>query len=137
MANGRIAVHVPGHPAANNRGYVLRSRYIVEQSLGRYLTSGELIHHRNGNKTDDRLVNLELTSRGQHTKDHWSEDPDVFKIRKLDYALIAQLESEGLGHKRISKATGYHLSSVKHAVRVVRKNKNKGGRVSASTGSGS
>ncbi|MHA2219458.1 MAG: hypothetical protein ACXACY_26410 [Candidatus Hodarchaeales archaeon] len=37
VAKGRIAVYVPDHPAANNRGYILKSRYVLEQSLGRQL----------------------------------------------------------------------------------------------------
>lgn len=37
-----------------------RCRAVMEQKLGRKLIPSETVHHRNGNKTDDRPSNLEL-----------------------------------------------------------------------------
>lgn len=48
------------HPAANKRGYVLRSHLVWELTTGHMVLPPEVIHHRNGNKQDDRFVNLEL-----------------------------------------------------------------------------
>lgn len=115
---GRVAVHVPGHPAANNRGYILRSRYRIEQKLGRYLGSDELVHHRNGDEQDDRLSNLKLKTRAGHTKEHCRRGEVGFQ-RKLDYDWIRELRLQGLGYKRISKATGYPRNSVADACRIM------------------
>jgi hypothetical protein len=39
---------------------VLEHRYVIEQYLGRPLIKGETVHHRSGDKTDNRLENLQL-----------------------------------------------------------------------------
>jgi len=46
------------------------ARVIMEKHLGRTLTSNEAVHHINGNTLDDRLENLQVVSRSDHTKIH-------------------------------------------------------------------
>lgn len=48
-ANGRIREHV----------------YVMSEHLGRPLFKGETVHHKNGDRLDNRIENLELWSRAQ------------------------------------------------------------------------
>ncbi len=70
---GYILKSVPNHPAGktNYGHYVPLHRLIMEKHLGRYLTAKEVVHHKNGDRTDNRLDNLQLfATNGLHTAHH-------------------------------------------------------------------
>lgn len=64
---GYILEAAPGHPNADSRGYVRAHRRQMERHLGRYLTPTEVVHHRDSNKQNNAIENLELfANNGLH-----------------------------------------------------------------------
>lgn len=61
-----------GHPSAH-RHAVREHVLVVERAIGRYLAPNEVVHHRNGVKSDNRLENLELTTIAEHAAHHGRE----------------------------------------------------------------
>src|SRR5262249_347431 len=45
---------------ANDHGWMLTHRYVMQQKLGRPLVDNENVHHINGRRDDNRPENLEL-----------------------------------------------------------------------------
>lgn len=74
--NGFEGELIPGKPSSGwlENGYryvcingqkIREHRYVMEQHLGRSLLKDETVHHKNGNRADNRLENLELWSSRQ------------------------------------------------------------------------
>jgi hypothetical protein len=68
---GYILILQPDHPRANSRGYVGEQIIIMEKYIGRFLMKGELVHHINGDRTNNDIRNLRLfCSNEEHMQYH-------------------------------------------------------------------
>lgn len=58
--DGYLYIFVPNHPNRLRNDYLAEHRVIVEKIIGRYLNKGEIVHHINGIRNDNRPENLYL-----------------------------------------------------------------------------
>ena len=61
---------VYNHPNSTKHGYVLEHWIVVENHLGRILDKDEVVHHKNENKLDNRIKNLEVLTKSSHASEH-------------------------------------------------------------------
>lgn len=60
-SRGYVVVFKKGHPnCRNGQGSIYQHVLIMSEYLGRPLRKGEIIHHKNGIRDDNRIENLEL-----------------------------------------------------------------------------
>lgn len=64
--HGYIRVRVYDHPYAASDGYIPLHRKLVEDRLGRYLKPDEIVHHIDGDKSNNELSNLMVLSPSDH-----------------------------------------------------------------------
>lgn len=60
--NGYKLIKMHGHPNSQANGWIMEHVYVMSEHLGRPLIKGENVHHRNGDRLDNRIENLELWS---------------------------------------------------------------------------
>ena len=72
--DGYVLVKSPGHPYVNNSGYVREHRLVMGKTLGRHILPKEVVHHKDGNRSNNDPSNLELyRSNGDHLREHMEE----------------------------------------------------------------
>lgn len=83
-SDGYVAIRVIKNGKAT---YPLEHDVLMEQHLGRKLTVDENVHHKNHDRSDNRLENLELVTRADHIREHHpcQRDPTKWVVVSCDF----------------------------------------------------
>lgn len=107
-----MRIHKSGYWVKRHKG---RKQYwhriLMSQHLGRELRPDEVVHHRNGNKLDNRIENLEITTFRTHSLEHAGNTETHKKCCMCKQmlprdAFYAEGRYDKYGNKRDSMRTG-------------------------------
>lgn len=72
-AKGYIYVPSPEHPSKDHHGCVMEHRLVMEKYLGRLLERKEVVHHLDGNCSNNKIENLMLFENNtEHMRYHYA-----------------------------------------------------------------
>lgn len=131
ICGGYVWAKCHQHPNAFKDGYILEHRLVVENHIGRLLKENEIVHHIDGDKTNNNIPNLKILTREEHARLHYQERekegkglytfPKTVAIGKNtkdghfdenDIMRIRELHSNGYTTQEIANMTGVTRSSI-------------------------
>lgn len=71
------------HPMADANGHCREHDLIMSAAISRPLRPGEVVHHRNGDISDNRLENLELMTIREHNAKHGRVKLNEEQVRQI------------------------------------------------------
>jgi hypothetical protein len=88
---GYKMIRLPDHPFANCDGFVFEHRYIAEQYLltpettviidgKKYLSPDFIVHHKDGNKLNNSVDNLQVMTLAEHTRLHSTKHKELASL---------------------------------------------------------
>lgn len=76
--DGYVQVWAPDHPWPRN-GYLREHVRLMELKIGRRIKPSETVHHKDEDRKNNAIENLELMTRSEHSKLHRRKDAQKFK----------------------------------------------------------
>lgn len=77
------------HPLANSQGKVYYHRHVASLVIGRWVEPHEHVHHKDGDRSNNLVENLEVLTQAEHARHHHSEarvfDPVVCPVCTTEF----------------------------------------------------
>ena len=118
---GYIRVLNPEHKYADNKGYVKEHKLVWYTHNGD-IPDGYCVHHKNGNKKDNKIDNLVLMLISDHSKLHFKNNKFGQKYSEFVVVNWVNLHYDGLTYEKISTKVNVDKTTV---FRKVKEFKNK------------
>lgn len=80
--DGYWRVLAGNHPFQRRYHYIFEHVMKMERKIGRRLLPTECVHHKNGNPGDNRISNLRLMTKSEHSKLHRRLDAGARSLRR-------------------------------------------------------
>ena len=111
LLKGYYYLYMPEHPNCTKKRRFAEHRLVMEQKLGRYLTSKEVVHHIDGNSKNNNPDNLMVFgSNGEHLAEElsgrvprWSES-GLKRIREAHLLVASRLKSKRDGDQQAQES---------------------------------
>lgn len=109
--HGYVVEYSPDHPRRNGQT-VLQHRLVMECMLGRLLEPNEVVHHRNGDRTDNRADNLQVLDQRSHGLEH-AEESRALQQAPLRRGQVRRA-LRGRSTKEAAAALGVHHQTLRN-----------------------
>jgi hypothetical protein len=92
-------------------------RFLMEKYIGRKLTYNEVVHHKDENKSNNLIDNLEIISREEHSRLH-------MKGKKISEETIKKLRIGGIKSRSRAKLSEKDVFTIRELIKKGESNKN-------------
>lgn len=86
-SHGYLRIYAPTHECAGKDGYVYLHHYNWVNSGKKPPKRGEILHHKDGNRQNNHISNLQLLTRSTHASHHARRAPRSERglfVKKID-----------------------------------------------------
>ena len=87
-------------------------RYLMEQHIGRALLLNEIVHHKDGNKYNNKISNLEIRDKREHNIISGRTNRPTAKLTPKDIPLIRRMLQDGIKQAIIALAYGVNQKTI-------------------------
>lgn len=109
--NGYVKLNRPDHPLADRSGFVFEHRQVAFDAGLIGADANVHVHHKNHDKQDNRLENLEVLTPTEHAAEHGSQR------RQFDRSEAVAMYAGGKTAGEVAGVFGVHPSSVVKALK--------------------
>lgn len=89
-----------------------KHRFVMEQHLNRKLLSNEIVHHKNWDRCNNELNNLEVMDKKEHNRLSGRTNLTGAKLLKQDVLIIRSMLNDGIRHFIIALAFGVNRRTI-------------------------